>query len=126
MVDKIVTQWDCYDYGGEWVRYNFNFDNVGIAMMTMFAIMTTEGWIDVMWHCVDSTNIHQVPRKNEHKEAILMFVAVLIICSLFILNLFVGVVINTFNVEKDKLSNNNLLTMLQTEYLDVLIKVYQG
>ena len=92
----------------------------------MFAIMTTEGWIDVMWHCVDSTNIHQVPRKNEHKEAILMFVAVLIICSLFILNLFVGVVINTFNVEKDKLSNNNLLTMLQTEYLDVLIKVYQG
>ena len=30
----------------------------------------------------------------------------MIVGSLFILNLFVGVVINTFNIEKEKLSRN--------------------
>ena len=41
--------WDCYDAGGEWTRYNANFDNIGNAVITMFNLMTTEGWIDVMW-----------------------------------------------------------------------------
>ena len=49
--------WDCYDAGGEWIRYNQNFDNVGEAMVTMFNMMTTEGWVDVMWHAVDTTNM---------------------------------------------------------------------
>ena len=44
--------------------------------------------------------------------------------SLFILNLFVGVVINTFNIEKEKLSRNALMTDLQNEYVEVLIKCY--
>ena len=44
--------------------------------------------------------------------------------SLFILNLFVGVVISTFNREKDELSNKKLLTTLQQEYLEVLGNVY--
>lgn len=48
----------------------------------------------------------------------------MIVGSLFILNLFVGVVINTFNIEKEKLSHNNLMTTLQDEYVEVMIKVY--
>ena len=48
----------------------------------------------------------------------------MIIGSLFILNLFVGVVINTFNQEKEKLSNNNKMTDLQKEYVEVMIKCY--
>ena len=48
----------------------------------------------------------------------------MVVGSLFILNLFVGVVINTFNIEKEKLSRNNLMTNLQNEYCEVLIKCY--
>ena len=43
---------------------------------------------------------------------------------LFILNLFVGVVLNRFNLEKDKLSHNNELTKLQLEYLEVMKNCY--
>lgn len=46
--------------------------------------------------------------------------------SLFILNLFVGVVISTFNHEKDELSNKKLLTELQQEYLEVMLNVYKA
>ena len=40
------------------------------------------------------------------------------------LNLFVGVVISKFNEEKDEISNKKSLTLLQQEYLEILLNVY--
>lgn len=121
---KVRSEWDCYDYGGEWLTYDSNFDNVGTAMLTMFTMMTTEGWIEVMWLGVDTTEIHQVPKENNRPVYVIFFIAFLIFGSLFILNLFVGVVLNTFNKEKDTLSNSHQLTRLQTEYLEVMKNCY--
>lgn len=109
-VAEIVTKWDCIDYGGEWLNATGNFDDVVTAMITMFGMITTEGWLEVMWAAVDSTQIHQVPRRNETPGFIAFFSFFMIVGSLFILNLFVGVVINTFDIEKEKLSHNNLMT----------------
>lgn len=93
-------------------------------MMTLFGMMSTEGWLEVMWNAVDSTNIYQVPRRNNKLVLIIFFTLLMVVGSLFLMNLFVGVVINTFNIEKMKLSRNNLLTELQNEYVEVLIKCY--
>tara|TARA_A100001015_G_C15039986_1_gene738969 strand:+ start:1558 stop:2157 length:600 start_codon:yes stop_codon:yes gene_type:complete len=123
-LDAIVTKWDCLDFGGDWVNQEANFDNVINAVVTMFGMMSTEGWLEVMWSAVDSTNIHQVPRRNNQLPFIIFFSLFMVVGSLFILNLFVGVVINTFNIEKEKLSRNNLMTELQNEYCEVLIKCY--
>lgn len=57
----IQSKWDCQDFGGEWVNPITNFDNVGNAMMTMFTMMTTEGWTVIMFKLTDLTAIHQVP-----------------------------------------------------------------
>ena len=81
-------------------------------MMTLFGMMSTEGWMDVMWNAVDSTEIHQVPRRNEKPFFIFIFMVFMIIGTLFILNLFIGVVINTFDKEKEILSHTNLMTDL--------------
>ena len=40
-----------------------------------------------------------------------------------LLNLFVGVVISTFNREKEKIGGNNLLTDRQKEWLDLRLLV---
>ena len=32
----------------EWGVKAFNYDNCGIAMITLFAVQTTEGWVDVL------------------------------------------------------------------------------
>ena len=93
-------------------------------MTTLFGMMSTEGWMDVMWNAVDSTEIHQVPRRNENPFFVFFFMFFMVIGTLFILNLFIGVVINTFDKEKEKLSRNNLMTDLQNEYCEVLIKCY--
>ena len=30
----------------EWHQKDFNYDNCGIAMITLFAVQTTEGWVE--------------------------------------------------------------------------------
>lgn len=54
LIDLIVDKFDCLDFGGEWVNVDQNFDNVMNSMITLFNVMTTEGWIGVMWSAVDS------------------------------------------------------------------------
>lgn len=49
----------------------------------------------------------------------------MIIGALFLLNLFVGVVINNFNIEKEKIYKNYLLTPVQQEYCDLMAKCYR-
>ena len=90
----------------------------------MFGMMSTEGWLEVMWLGVDSTEIHGVPEKNHNMLLIAFFCFLMVVASLFILNLFVGVVINTFNIEKEKLSRKSLMTSVQNEYCEVLINCY--
>ena len=55
---------------------------------------------------------------------IIFFVIFMIFGFLFILNLFVGVILNRFNLEKEKLSHNNELTKIQLEYLEVMKNCY--
>ena len=112
------------NYGGDWVNKNFNFDNVFNALITNFIMTTGEGWVDILWDAVDATEVHQVPRRDNNPWLVILFVIQMFLTALFILNLFVGVVIHTFNVEKDKLSHNNLLTPLQAMVCDVQINIY--
>ena len=72
--------------------------------------MTTEGWIGVMWDAVDASGIYQEPIENNGRYWTFYFMAFMVVGSLFILNMFVGIVINVFNIEKETLQNNHLLT----------------
>ena len=65
-------------------------------------MMTTEGWTDVMWDGIDSVGIEMQPKKNARYWVIIYIVTFMIIGSQFIINLFVGVVIDNFNKIKEK------------------------
>lgn len=53
----------------------------------------------------------------------LFFIFFIIIGAFFFFNLFVGVVISTFNREKDKIGGNNLLTERQKEWIDLRLLI---
>ena len=91
------------DYGGDWVNTDSNFDNVYLSMISLFNIMTTEGWIDVMWSAVDSTEIDYVPIASIFNLSVVFFLIIIFFFHLFILNMFVGIVINVFSDEKKTL-----------------------
>ena len=35
-IDSILDKWTCISYGGEWINFPANFDNVGNAIITLF------------------------------------------------------------------------------------------
>jgi hypothetical protein len=93
--------------GGEWINQDQNYDTVKNSMLTLVGLQTTEGWIDIMWNSVDSNQPNMSPIYNNKTAMILLyFFLVFILCLLF-LNLFVGVVISTFNREKENLMKNS-------------------
>jgi hypothetical protein len=50
----------------------------------------------------------------------------IIVASFFLINLFVGVVISTFNSEQDKLGKNDLLTDKQKEWIDARLLILRS
>lgn len=106
----IKTKFDCSNTGGVWVNSQTNFDNVLNSMVALFMMTTTEGWINIMWMGVDAVGISYQPMRDYGLGWVSFFIAFIIVGSLFILNLFVGVVIDTFNNEKELLGKNHLLT----------------
>lgn len=52
--DKITDKMSCMDYGGDWIRMDSNFDNILEAMLTLFKLAITEGWIQIMNQAIDT------------------------------------------------------------------------
>ena len=94
----IKNKWDCLNYGGEWIKPALNFDTIGSSMLGLSSIQSHEGWVDMMWQSADATEVDFVPVENYRAMVFIPFtlIVIFIICLLF-LNLFVGVVIETFN-----------------------------
>ena len=88
-------------------------------MVTLFKMSTTEGWVGTMWNGVDSVAIDREPQLKRNIYWVFFFMAFIIVGSQFLMNLFVGVVINTFNSEKEKLGKNHLLTERQREWIKI-------
>lgn len=104
--ENIFSQSDCINAGGEWNVPNETFDNTIIATRTLFEMMSTEGWIDVMNQGIDSVapvkGEMMQPKMNNSSVPILYFVIFMVFGSQFILNLFVGVIMDNFNKIKEK------------------------
>lgn len=59
---------------------------------------------------VDSVGIEMQPIKNNQPFMSVYYMLFILVGDFFVLNLFVGVVISTFNREKELLGRNFLLT----------------
>ena len=66
-----------------------------------------------------------MPIPNSNPYCLAYFVFELLFGSLFIVNMFIEVVISTFNIEKEKKSYNTKLTKLEYEYIETCIACYK-
>ena len=57
---------------------------------------------------------------------VVVFIVLIIIISMLFLNLFVGVVIETFNAERDALTFNHILKPSQKTWIEVQILTYSA
>lgn len=102
LLKGIKTKAECLSNGGEWKNATFNFDNVFESLMTLFGMMTTEGWTTVMFNGMDSKDIDEQPKTNARAYFSLYFIFFMVVGFLFLMNLFVGVIIDNFNKIKEQ------------------------
>ena len=93
-------------------------------MLTLLCVQTTEGWIGVMWDSVDATGQNMIPIRDAHSYFIILYIIIIILLCLLFLNLFVGVVCETFNNEKEVLVLNNLLKPEERSWIQVQLLGY--
>ena len=101
-----------------WANPPYSFDNIYEAFLILFEMATLEGWADAMYSGVDSTEINQQPIRDNHPYLALYFVAFVLVGAILMVNLFVGVVIDSFNLQKMQLDGSAFLTASQKEWVD--------
>jgi voltage-dependent calcium channel T type alpha-1G len=115
----VKTRDDCLAAGGEWQNSERNFDNIFSAIWVLQEIITTEGWLDVMYFGIDSMGIDMQPSKNHNLLNSLFFISFIITGNIFVLNLFVGIVIDKFNRLKDKICGYMMMTRFQKDWVEL-------
>nr|XP_026690675.1 voltage-dependent T-type calcium channel subunit alpha-1G isoform X3 [Ciona intestinalis] len=95
---NVTNKTDCLlSSNNQWVNRRYNFDDVGQALMSLFVISSKDGWVEIMYHGIDATGIDQQPIRNSNPWMLLYFVSFLLIVGFFVLNMFVGVVVENFH-----------------------------
>uniref|UniRef100_A0A452IIG5 Ion transport domain-containing protein n=1 Tax=Gopherus agassizii TaxID=38772 RepID=A0A452IIG5_9SAUR len=94
---NISTKTDCTSMHYRWVRRKYNFDNLGQALMSLFVLSSKDGWVNIMYDGLDAVGIDQQPVQNHNPWMLLYFISFLLIVSFFVLNMFVGVVVENFH-----------------------------
>lgn len=61
---KSITKYDCNNWGGTWVNFERNFDNIFIAMLSLFEMMSSEDWLTTAYRGIDVVDIDMEPKKN--------------------------------------------------------------
>ncbi|KAK3529403.1 hypothetical protein QTP70_031133, partial [Hemibagrus guttatus] len=87
-----------------WVNVKVNYDNVGFGYLSLLQVATFKGWMDIMYAAVDSREVEEQPSYEINIYMYLYFVIFIIFGSFFTLNLFIGVIIDNFNQQKQKMS----------------------
>uniref|UniRef100_A0A3Q2WCL3 Voltage-dependent L-type calcium channel subunit alpha n=1 Tax=Haplochromis burtoni TaxID=8153 RepID=A0A3Q2WCL3_HAPBU len=85
----------------EWLNNDFNFDNVLNGILALFTVSTFEGW-PLLYKAIDSAEEDMGPVFNNRVDVSIFFIIYIIIIAFFMMNIFVGFVIVTFQQQGEQ------------------------
>ncbi|XP_008293638.1 voltage-dependent R-type calcium channel subunit alpha-1E [Stegastes partitus] len=127
------TEKDCQgyyiDYGKDkkevkrrdWKRHEFHYDNVIWALLTLFTVSTGEGWPQVLQHSVDVTEENRGPSHGNRMEMSIFYVIYFVVFPFFFVNIFVALIIITFQEQGDKMMEECSLEKNERACIDFAI-----
>ncbi|KAM3872323.1 dihydropyridine-sensitive L-type skeletal muscle calcium channel subunit alpha-1-like [Diretmus argenteus] len=86
----------------EWINSDFNFDNVLNGMLALFTVSTFEGWPQLLYRAIDSDKEDMGPVFNNRVDISIFFIIYIILIAFFMMNIFVGFVIVTFQEQGEQ------------------------
>ncbi|KAM9229895.1 voltage-dependent L-type calcium channel subunit alpha-1C isoform 4-T4 [Dugong dugon] len=105
-----------------WENSKFDFDNVLVAMMALFTVSTFEGWPELLYRSIDSHTEDKGPIYNYRVEISIFFIIYIIIIAFFMMNIFVGFVIVTFQEQGEQEYKNCELDKNQRQCVEYALK----
>ncbi|XP_039297401.1 voltage-dependent calcium channel type D subunit alpha-1 isoform X4 [Nilaparvata lugens] len=106
----------------KWDRNKFHFDDVAEAMLTLFTVSTFEGWPGLLYTSIDSNGENIGPIHNFRPIVAAFYIIYIIIIAFFMVNIFVGFVIVTFQNEGEQEYKNCELDKNQRNCIEFALK----
>jgi hypothetical protein len=72
------------------------------AMISLFVVSTFEGWPDLLYVAINSNEEDRGPVHNARQPVAIFFIAFIVVIAFFMMNIFVGFVIVTFQNEGER------------------------
>ncbi|KAM3604922.1 uncharacterized protein V6R79_018100 [Siganus canaliculatus] len=105
----------------EWRRHEFHYDNVCWALLTLFTVSTGEGWPQVLQHSTDVTEENMGPSRGNRMEMSVFYVVYFVVFPFFFVNIFVALIIITFQEQGDKMIHECSLEKNERACIDFAI-----
>uniref|UniRef100_A0AAQ5YRG1 Voltage-dependent L-type calcium channel subunit alpha n=1 Tax=Amphiprion ocellaris TaxID=80972 RepID=A0AAQ5YRG1_AMPOC len=106
----------------EWTNSELNFDNILNGMLALFTISTFEGWPKLLYKAIDSNLEDTGPVYNNRVAISVFFIIYLILIAFFMMNIFVGFVIVTFQEQGEQEYKNCELDKNQRQCVQYALK----
>uniref|UniRef100_A0A8C0A1U3 Sodium channel protein n=1 Tax=Anas zonorhyncha TaxID=75864 RepID=A0A8C0A1U3_9AVES len=103
-----------------WKNVKVNFDNVGFGYLSLLQVVSYHSLYTSYYLYVI---VLQQPKYEDNLYMYLYFVIFIIFGSFFTLNLFIGVIIDNFNQQKKKISQDIFMTEEQKKYYNAMKKL---
>ncbi|CAF3665036.1 unnamed protein product, partial [Rotaria sp. Silwood1] len=95
---NIITRQQCEEMPDHrWKNQQYNFDNLGQALLCLFVLSSRDGWVQMMYNGIDAVDVDIQPIRNYNTARLLYFISFLLLVGFFVLNMFVGVVVENFH-----------------------------
>uniref|UniRef100_A0A8C7TN08 Voltage-dependent L-type calcium channel subunit alpha n=1 Tax=Oncorhynchus mykiss TaxID=8022 RepID=A0A8C7TN08_ONCMY len=106
----------------EWINAELNFDNILEGMLALFTVSTFEGWPKLLYKAIDSNMEDMGPVYNNRIAISIFFIVYLILIAFFMMNIFVGFVIVTFQEQGEQEYKNCELDKNQRACVEYALK----
>uniref|UniRef100_A0A7S1KN52 Uncharacterized protein n=1 Tax=Percolomonas cosmopolitus TaxID=63605 RepID=A0A7S1KN52_9EUKA len=100
-----------------WKNNQWHFDHLPSALLVLFEVGSVENWPDISNTAIAAVGIDRQPKKDYNIFAGLYFVLFVAVGAIFVVNLFVGVVLSSFNRIKEEEDGSLMLTEQQRDWV---------
>ncbi|XP_030749078.1 voltage-dependent calcium channel type A subunit alpha-1 isoform X3 [Sitophilus oryzae] len=105
-----------------WLRQRFHYDDVAMAMLTLFAVQTGEGWPTVLQNSMAATYSDQGPIQNFRIEMSIFYIVYFVVFPFFFVNIFVALIIITFQEQGEAELQSGEIDKNQKSCIDFCIQ----
>ncbi|XP_050452304.1 voltage-dependent calcium channel type A subunit alpha-1 isoform X4 [Cataglyphis hispanica] len=105
-----------------WKLQAFHYDNVMVAMLTLFAVQTGEGWPQILQNSMAATYEDKGPIQNFRIEMSIFYIVYFIVFPFFFVNIFVALIIITFQEQGEAELQDGEIDKNQKSCIDFTIQ----